>query len=301
MEYHYLAEKWTPRNKTITVSRSGLCKEMTLWERQADFVWITKRFDPLPRQPPVPEAYHIRRAVATKKENDHFGNISSCMVGVEIRDTQFERDATKVTHCGGIVINNVGGIIAIPWMFCGSELFRVSVILEHPLELPATVVQSHALGYTIIRCDFGRSVQDISQAIFSGTELCIGDKTAVYGLRLHTLQRTVIDTNVKDIGPVKVGGSPLNVEVLRLETGPKCFGALVDAKGHLQGLWLPFLKTEYDSNPVYVGIPLSYLRRDFDALQNGLPLSEPRRLPVELALVTNHEARVYTNSHGKND
>jgi hypothetical protein len=65
-------------------------------------------------------------------------------------------------------------------------------------------------------------------------ELCIGRDIAIYGLEINTLRDIVVETNVKDIGPVKIDDALLNVEVLHLENGPECgFGALIDVNGHL--------------------------------------------------------------------
>jgi len=295
VEYHHLAENRTIHNKTITVSRSGLCREMILRYRQDDFTWVTERFEPPPPQTStIPEARQITHAMSEMKEEGRFGIIGSCMVGVEIRGTHLERDATNVTRCGGLVVNRVDGLIVVPLRLCPSDLFEVSVIINHSLELPAEVIRSHPLGYMIIHCDLTPSSQAIGQAIFSELELCIGGDIAIYGLEINTLRGIVVETHVKDIGPVVIDDAPLNVEVLHLDNSTGCgFGTLIDVNGHLQGLWLPF------DSMTYAGIPLSYLKRDFDALQNRLPLLEPRRLHVELGLVSNHEARVYTDFHGK--
>lgn len=270
---------------------------MILRYRQNDFTWVAKRFEPPPPQTStILKARQITHATTQKKEEGRFGVIRSCMVGVEIRDTHFERDATNVTRCGGLVVNYVDGLIVIPLRLCPSDLLEVSVIIEHSLELPAEVIRSHPLGYMIIRCDLTQSSRAIGQATFSEMELCIGGGVAIYGLELNTLRDIAVETNIKDIGPVQIDEAPLNVEVLHIENGPTCgFGALIDVNGYLQGLWLPFLRDE----TTYVGIPLSYLKRDFDALQNGLPLLDPRRLHAEFDLISNHEARVYTDSHGE--
>ncbi len=131
---------------------------MILRYRQNDFTWVTKRFEPPPPQTStIPEARQITYAMTEKKEVGRFGIISSCMVGVEIRDTHFERDAINVTRCGGLVVNDVDGLIVIPLRLCPSDLFEVSVIIEHSLELPAEVIRSHPLGYMIIHCDLTQS------------------------------------------------------------------------------------------------------------------------------------------------
>lgn len=83
------------------------------------------------------------------------------MVGVEIRDTHFKRDATNVTRCGGLVVNHLDGLIIIPLRLCPSDLLKVSVIIEYSLELPAEVIRSHPLGYMIIRYDLTQSSRAI--------------------------------------------------------------------------------------------------------------------------------------------
>jgi len=211
---------------------------MILRYRQNDFTWVTKRFEsPSPQTSTIPKARQITYAMIEKKEESRFGIISSCMVGVKIRDTHFERDATNVTRCGGLVVNNVDDLIVTPLQFCSLDLFEVFVIIEHSLELLAKIIQSHSLGYIIIHCDLTQSSQAIGQAIFNEMKLYIERDIAIYELEINTLRDIVIETNVKDIGLVKIDDVPLNVEVLHLENGLECdFGALIDVNGHLQEL-----------------------------------------------------------------
>lgn len=269
---------------------------MTLRVREDDFNWVARTFEPPHTQTSaIPEVGQITHAISTKKEECRFNTISSCMVGVRIRKTHFEYDVTNETRCEGLVISSIEGLIIIPRQLCPSDLCEVSVI-DHSLELPAKVIRSHPLGYVIIHCDLTQSRHVFGEVEFSKKELYTGTNVAIYGLDHATLDNTVVETNVQAIGPVNVSEAPLNVEVLHFKTNPGNFGALIDADGHLQGLCLPFFA--YD-HYVYVGIPLPYLLSELEALRNKLALLKPRRLHAELGVILHHEARVYTDSHGR--
>ena len=198
--YHYLTDRRTLHNETMMASRQGLNKEMAIRYRSGVCAWKVDRLDPpSPQITMKPEASQIPDK--TRGKND-MANISTCMIGVEIRSA--EHDPARLKRCGGLVIDFANGLIIIPAELCpSSSLFEVSVIIRHSFELPADVIQTHPLGYVVIRCHFEpfrhTIGQAVTQTIFSEKELCVGGKTTIYGLERETLEDTVLEANVKDL------------------------------------------------------------------------------------------------------
>ena len=161
---------------------------------------------------------------------------------MEIRDVNhITPGAGRVRRCPGIVLNEVDGMVIIPSQLCPSGPLEVSVIVRDSVVCSANFIQTHPLRFTTIRCDFRpirhATVPPISRFISSSIELCLGDRTTVYWLKLDTLEEIAVKTRLKDVGSADLNTDSLNSDILFLDTDLKYgFGALVDDYRHLQGL-----------------------------------------------------------------
>lgn len=204
-------------------------------------------------------------------------------------------------QCMGLVINATAGFVITARSFIPSTMCNLRIVFADSIEVPATKVYDHALGFTVVRYDTSLIKGSIGSVTFSTRVPKAQDKMTIFGPEINGSGPCPMETTVTSIGPLTGEHGcdhfyhPINMEVLHFKK-ETCGGAgvLLDDDGDVQGLWLPFNVAKIK----WVGVQLSWLMPAFEMLQNGTLPPECRMLDVELGTVHKNDVQVFGVSEG---
>jgi len=198
--------------------------------------------------------------------------------------------------CMGLVINAKEGFVVTAQSFMPSAMCILNIMFADSIELPATKVYDHALGFTVIRYDTSLVEGSIGGVCFSRKVPKVQDKMTIYGPDIDGPDPWPVETTVTSIGPLRGDYDcehfyhPINVDVLYFEKDNfGGAGVLLDKDGDLQGLLLPF----HLDGLKWVGVQLSLLLPEFEELQMGILPPECRMLDVELEAVHKNDIQSF--------
>lgn len=249
--------------------------------------WYTTDLGPAPPATPMPS-----QAWPTKPTAGSFPIVRKIMsnrVEVHVR-TPYEANGADNSYFNsmGLVINANEGFVITARSFMPSTMCILHIVFADSIEIPATKVYDHALGFSVIRYDTSLIEGSKGSVSFSLKFPKVQDKMTIYVPNINGSGPFPIRKTVRSIGPLtddyecETFYHPINVDVLHFrkdEFGGA--GVLLDEDGDLQGLWLPF----FADGIKRVGVQLSLLLPAFEKLQEGIIPSECTMLDVELEAV----------------
>ena len=279
---------------------------MVLRSRKDDDIgsWHLTDLGPAPTAAPLPS-----QALPTKPMAERYPivrKIVSSIVQVHARTPYKTNGAyNEDMSCAGFVINANEGFVITARSFMPSTMCILHIVFADSIEVPATKVYEHALGFAVIRYDTSLIEGSIGSVTFNPKVPKAQDKMTIYGPDINGSGPYPMETTVTSIGPLTGDYKcerfyhPINMDVLHLKADDARFGGagvLLDEDGDLQGLWLPFYIT--DNGIKWVGVQLSLLLPTFEKLQKGILPPECRMLDVELETVHKNDVQVFGVSEG---
>lgn len=175
---------------------------MILRSRKNDFAtWDTENMGPAP--PAAPLRSQTLPAHRNTKCYPVVRKIKSKLVIVHARTPYITHGAySNHMKCMRLVLNLTIGFVVTARSFMFSTMWELTIVFADSIEVPATKLYDHVLGFTVLRYDVSL-VKGLTEKItFSTKELMAQDKVNILGPEIDNAGLCPTEATVTSVGPL---------------------------------------------------------------------------------------------------